>query len=230
MPQKPIFAPIIQPSLFDANPNVKSLADVPADILVTIRVRMFALGALVWDYVDTMLELARCMRHPDLKTQSRLIKAIRSEYEHHRQLNQHFLNREMNWALDFEQFVQPATEEMLRALPPKSDKLFSRLSDVEYWLVVAAQQARCMLQALSLYVGGCERALEQFGVNLGNKSLLPSQFRLLESLLPRFSLGVRFDDTPRSKAANQIALELAKIVVCDADGDLPTPENLQKIN
>lgn len=44
-----------------------TLTEVPEDIFITIRVRMYALGALVWDYVDTVLDIARSMRRHELK-------------------------------------------------------------------------------------------------------------------------------------------------------------------
>lgn len=216
---------ITTPHLITPPPKTRSLADIHQDILITMRVRLCALAALVWDYADTLLDLAKAAKLHSLKQPCRDIRTLRNEYFYRRQQNSEtpFFKHELNWALDFELFITPITEEYLNALKQELNQLFSGLNEQEYWLTVAANQALCMLEALQAYAKGCDKSLAKFGIDMTNKTMLPPSFQRLYPILHKFCRNIKLNPKPRQKAANEIAVELAKIVVHDNAGDLLQP-------
>lgn len=215
--------PELQPKL---PPKPRPITDVPEDILITIRVRMYALGALVWDYVDTVLDMARSMRPQELRKLCRAVKELRADYDYMRSLNvdRNHLEQEMQWALDFETYVAPLTREFINGLKREQSDTYGELDEDTNWLMTAEQQALCVLEALMHYAKGCDMALAKYGVDMRNKTILPKHFRKLAILLPEFGGDTLVNSEARKKAAADIAKELTKIVVSDKEGDLAQPE------
>lgn len=207
-------------------PKPRPITDVPEDILITIRVRMYALGALVWDYVDTVLDMARSMRRQELKKLCRSVKELRADYDYMRSKNadRDHLQQEMQWAMDFETYVTPLTREFIKGLKQEQSDTYGELDEDTNWLMMAVQQALCVLEALMHYTKGCDMALAKYGVDMRNKTILPKHFRKLAILLPEFGGDTLVNSEARKKAAAGIAKELTKIVVSDKDGDLAQPE------
>lgn len=205
----------------------KQKVELPEDIWVTIRVRMYALGALVWDYVDTVLIIARQMRLSETKKLSRAVKELRKDYDYFRSCNVEtvFRERELQWAMDFEDYVKPHITALTEGIKREMTELGYNLDTDTFLFVMAVQHAQCALDALQVYANGCNKALSRYGVDMVGKTILPLHFTKLAVLLPEFG-GNMFDrHSPiRRKAAGEIAKELAKIVVCDKNGDLDQPE------
>ena len=206
-------------------PKSRPITDVPEDILITIRVRMFALGALVWDYVDTVFDIAWAMRRRELKKLCRKVKELREDYNYMRRRNAdcNDLEQETQWALDFESHVQPLSREFIESLKQEQSEAYGELDQDTHWLMLAVQQALCVLEALKYYTKGCDMAIAKYGVDMDQKTLLPQHFQKLAILLPEFGGNTLVHSDARKKAAAGIAKELAKIVVSDKDGDLEQP-------
>lgn len=203
-----------------------TLTEVPEDIFITIRVRMYALGALVWDYVDTVLDIARSMRRHELKKPCRTVRGLRADYDYMRKTisDPQYLQRETQWAIDFEAYVMPITRGFISGFRQEHNQTCRALEGETYWLIIAVQQAICVLEALIHYTHGCDIAMTRYGVDIHRKSILPPHFRKLALILPQFC-GDRFiRSNARKKAAADIAMQLTKIVVSDKDGDLPQPD------
>lgn len=207
-------------------PGSRTIHDVPNDVLISLRVRMYALGALVWDYVDTVLDLARQMRRPELKKLCRAVRELHEDYDSVRRANADagFFAFERKWALDFEAFVEPLSARFIDGLKKEQSEAVGEMEAGTYWLMMAVQQALCVLEALHLYARGCDMAIERYGVDMRDKTILPRHFRSLEVLLPEFGGDTLVRSQARHKAASAIAVELAKIAVSDRDGDLDSPE------
>lgn len=207
------------------------IEDVPTDILTTIRVRMYALGALVWDYVDTVLILAKQMRREQTRRLIRKTDELRRDYESMRRASSDnaFMEREMEWAIDFEDYIKPHMDAMLEADRAEREAAFGKLEENTELLMTAVGQAMCMMKALRIYTKGCDLALKKYGVDMARRTLMPQQFAQLETLLLEFGGDtLNVCSTARSDAADTIALELTKIVVSDKDGDLELPEILTR--
>lgn len=204
----------------------KSITDIPEDILITMRVRMYALGALVWDYTDTVLDIARSMRIQKTKKTSRKIRALHADYDYtmSQNLSLNHSELEMQWAMDFETYVMPLFQAFIEDFKQEQGVAYDRLEEQTRWLMIAVQQALCVLDALKYYTLGCDLALAKYGVDMRNKTTLSRHFRTLGILLPEFGTDTLVNSEARKKAAGAIAKALAKIVVADKDGDLEQPE------
>lgn len=206
----------------------KPITAVPEDILITIRVRMYALGALVWDYVDSVLDMTRQLRRPETKRLSREVRQLKEEYDRFRARNaadRDYLEREMQWALDFEEFLRKPLREFCKGVKQEHEAAYGEIDPENAFLIMGVQQAVAMVDAITHYTRGCDRAIARYGVEMRGKTILPPMFRRLAILLPEFAGDMWVADSPsRRKAAEQIALELTKIVVSDKDGDLAQPE------
>lgn len=202
----------------------KDITDVPEDILITLRVRMYALGALVWDYVDTVMSISVQMRRSETKKLNRTVRMLRDEYDSFRRLNTDtdYLAQEQVWAQDFETIISGYMQQLLS---DTRAQLGEAVESETRMLLIGVQQAMCICEALQIYTKGCDNALSRYGVYMRNKTLLPRQFRLLSMLLPEYSGNMRVTDiTVRRNIAGNIAKELAKVAVCDMKGDLEQPD------
>lgn len=208
-------------------PRPKRITDEPEDILITIRVRMYALGALVWDYVDSVLTMATQLRRSEVRRLSREVKNLRKDYEYFRSRNadSDHLEREMAWALEFEEYLRKPLRELCKGIKQEHEQAFGEVEVENGYYIMGVQQAQTMVEALIHYTKGCDRAIAKYGVDMTKRSIMPPVFRKLAILLPEFAGDLWIADSPsRRKAAETIALELTKIVVCDKDGDLDKPE------
>lgn len=220
-PDYSVFRPKLQP-------HQKKITDVPEDILTTIRVRMYAIGALVWDYVDSVLDMAKMLRRPETRKLSRAVRQLRDDYDRHRAKNhadRDYLEREMQWALDFEEYLRKPLREFVKGVKQEQEATYGEVEPEHGYLIMGVQQAMAMVDAIIHYTKGCDRAIARYGVPMGGKTICPPMFRKLATLLPEFAGDMWIAESEsRKKAAEQIALELTKIVVCDKDGDLAQPK------
>ena len=204
------------------------MTDHIKDILITIRVRMYALGALVWDYVDSVLDMAKMLRRPETKRLSREVRRFRDKYDRYRARNAadcNYLEREMQWALDFEDYLKKPLRELCEGVKQEHETAYGEIDPEIGYYILGVQQAVAMVDAMILYTKGCDKAIARYGVEMKGKTILPPMFRELAVLLPGFAGDMWVANSPsRRKTAETIALELAGIVVCDKDGDLEQPK------
>ncbi len=109
--QKPLYSDICFAEL---NMSSKESTDPPIEILFTMMVRMYPLKALIWDYIDSVLDMARLMRRQETKRLSRTVKELRKDYDYSQSINA--INRAcskkaMQWGLDLEDFLQDPLQE-----------------------------------------------------------------------------------------------------------------------
>ena len=217
----------LPPLVQTAAKRYKQITDVPEDILITIRVRMYALGALVWDYVDSLIDMYVTMRKPETKKITRAVREVKADYDYFRRLKTDAQHRgqELEWALDFEAHTDSHMKQLIRGIKQEHADLFGTMVSDTSWFLMGVEQALCVLEALQIYVRGCDKALERYGVDMRNKTLLPKQFNQLAKLLPEYGGGLLAAKSPvRRTVAENLAKELTKIVVSDASGDLQQPE------
>ena len=67
-------APIYTP------PRRKTIDDIPTQITGTMAVKLYLLGALLWDYTDTILDIASSLRIASTRSHSRTVRALRLDY------------------------------------------------------------------------------------------------------------------------------------------------------
>ena len=165
------------------------------------------------------------MRRQKLKKLCRMVKELHADYDYMRMrmIDRDFLQQETKWAMDFETYVMPLIRELINGLKQELGDTYGGLEGDAHWMIMAVQQALCVLDALMLYSKGCDIAIAKYGVDMRNKTILPQQFRKLAVILPEFGGDICVNSEARKKAAAGIAKELAKIVVSDKDGDLQQP-------
>ena len=131
----------------------------------------------------------------------------------------------MEWALDFEQHTDRYMKQLIRGIKQEMADAHGTIEVETEWFMIAVNQALCVLEALQVYTRGADKALAKLGVNMAGKTLLPKQFGQLATVLPEYGGDLLIRKSPiRRAVAENIAKELAKIVVCDTTGDLKQPE------
>ncbi|MCM1296829.1 MAG: hypothetical protein NC311_14925 [Muribaculaceae bacterium] len=210
-----ILEPIFPEPAIRGFARTKDLSDIPVDTLLLIRVRMYALGALVWDYTDSVLLTASNMRIEDTIRLSRAVRELRTDYDTTRKerSDRNYLEREMNWALDFEELLQDRLDRFVTDIGNELEEAFGRISPEYRVFLIGVQQAAMMLEALMTFVEGCDKAISDFGVELMGRSIMPRQFRKLAILIPEFAGDMWLAKSPsRNRTAKEVAMELTRIV------------------
>lgn len=92
----------------------KTLDDVPQTELAHMAVKIYMIGAMVWDYTDTVLDIAAQMRIVEAKKLSRTIRELRKEYDYirSRDLDCNHIKREWEMAELFESVNKEAFQRL----------------------------------------------------------------------------------------------------------------------
>lgn len=221
------------PSRFAPKPKpTKTIRDLPDDWMITLTARMTALGSLLWDYTDTVLDITISQRRTATKPLCRAVRQLQRDYDQLRQrvhATSEIRKQEEEWGLDFEDFVKPHTDAFLQEVQAEDAEAFGNIAPDTRWLLLAVEQAVLISDALRHYTDGCDRALTRLGVDMEGKTVCPLPFRQLARLLPEFAGDLWRDKSPaRAKAAEALAKELLKIQVHDLSTDSDLAEMTQQ--
>lgn len=178
---KTLFAP---ENLF---PRRKKLDDVPQRELAHISVKIYLVGALVWDYADTVLNIAAQMRIGGAtKKLTRAIRELRKDYDYIRSKDLDKAHIEKEWELAelFESLNKEAFKKLCNGLITEIRRDTNLNKDYEV-LVEAVQIALTVLDALLLYAAQCDKFIRQYYP--APHSVLPDHFRRLAILLPEYA-------------------------------------------
>ncbi len=181
-------------------------------------VRLTVLGALVWDYTGTVLELAAQVRPPDTKAVSREIHGLRLGYDRSRS---RFFDDDLSrtlvaLSLQFEEVCRQVLADLNKELPGEPE--FSGLAPEMRYLVQGTQVAMTVLDALMMYAAECDRWMTSLDVK--GYTMLSDEFRRLAGLLPRYAAGCYNPASPaRRKAAGLLLDELRLTEVYDTDNN-----------
>lgn len=164
-----------------------TLDDVPQDELLHRSVCLYLIGALVWDYTDTVLKLVAQMRVDSLKRLSRSVRELRLDYDRVRSqdLDTAYIRREWELAEMFEDVNKDTFDSLCNGLLIEIRR-DTALDDDNVILVEAVQIAMTMLDALRLYADRCDRFIRRY-YPTASHSILPDHFRRLAILLPEYA-------------------------------------------
>lgn len=165
----------------------RTLDDVPQRELLTRSVRLYLVGALVWDYTDSVLALAAQMRNPATKALTRAVRALRLDYDRVRaqDLDRAYIAREWQLAEKFEDINSDAFSRLCNGLLTEIRRDTS-LDDANVLLVESVQMALTVLDAVRLFADECDAFIRRYCPEAPH-SILPDHFKRLAILLPEYA-------------------------------------------
>lgn len=180
-------------------PKRKTLDDVPQNELAHMTAKLYLVGALVWDYTDTVLDIAAQMRLGGAaKKLSRAIREIHKDYDRMRSfdLDSEDIRHEWSLAELFEDINRKHFSQLCTGLITEIRHSLNLNGDYEL-LVESVQIAMTVLDALNLYAEQCDKFISKY-YPCAPHSILPDHFRKLAILLPQYA-GDCYSQTPKAR-------------------------------
>lgn len=164
----------------------KTKEDLPHDILARMVAKSCILGALAWDYTDTVLNIAARMRIGKTKPLSRAVKKLHDEWRwfRHGVIDAGHLDKETELAMLFEDINTKAFSRLCQGLRLEIGR-DTQLSEDFTMLVCAVQMAMTVIDTLKLYDARCGQWMESQGVP--GLTVIPHHYGRLALLLPEFA-------------------------------------------
>lgn len=167
--------------------KISSLDDVPQRKLFHMAVKVYMLGSLVWDYTDTVLDLAVQMRISETKKVTRAIRALHDNYNRLRaqDFDSDHVKKEWELAELFESINKEAISRLCNGLITeiRHDATLNR----DYEMIVeAVQMAMTIIDTMQLYAAKCDAFIFKYYPR-AQHSIMPDHFRRLAILLPQYA-------------------------------------------
>lgn len=199
----------------------KTLREVPERELINMAVRLYVLGALAWDYVDSILNIAAQMGITQTKRLSRAVRELKREYDKERaeRMDDALVEQESEWALDFEDYIGKALKELTEGIRAETQDVDGKLQGDYLYLVMGVQQAMTVLEAMKIFARQCDTKIESYGVPPAH-SILMDHFPRLMVMIPQYAGDCYIaDSAARKKCAQRIVKALEQIEVRDKPND-----------
>lgn len=177
----------------------KKLNAIPEKDILRLSVKIFLVGALVWDYTDTVLQLAAQMRIGNgTQKVSRAIKELKQDYDWmcRSHIDAEHAQRICDLSLLFERINEMNLTKLNWGLN-KEIRRDTELHDDYVMLLDAVQTALTVLDALKLYAAQRDAEIRKYHPYAPH-SCLPDHFRKLGHLLPLFA-GDHYDPDSESR-------------------------------
>lgn len=170
-----------------SKPRRGSLDDVPQTELAYMTVKIYFVGALAWDYTDTVLDIAAQMKISETKKLSRTIRELHRNYDRLRaiDLDSEHIRQEWELAELFETINKDHISRLCNGLLTEI-RHNHKLSGEYESLVEAVMIALTMLDALRLYADQCDAFIQKYYPDAPH-SILPDHFTQLKCLLPEYA-------------------------------------------
>lgn len=171
-----------------SKPARKSLDDVPQKELAHMTVKLYLIGALAWDYTDTVLDIASQLRIGGaIKKLSRTVRELHRDYDRMRALDLDSEHVRQEWKLAelFESINKRHFTHLCNGLLTEIRRDNSLNKEYEA-LVEAVQIALTMLDAMKLYARQCDAFIRKYYPEAPH-SILPDHFMQLSVLLPEYA-------------------------------------------
>ena len=195
-----------------ADGRTHTFFDVPPKELVYRTLKLYLMGALVWDYTETVLDQVSQMRLESTKKTARAVRALRRDYDQIRaqDLDADYMALEWNMAEQFEQIVSANLTQLHYGILNETRRRF-KLDDRTELLVESVQTAMTMLEALKLYADQCDEFIRQYYPEAPH-SILNDHYSILMKKLPDFVGEYYIADSPtRTLTARIFVNELNQI-------------------
>lgn len=179
----------------------------------------FVIAEVVWDYADTLCDLAVIMRESKLKRLCRAVKELRRDYDRSRApfLDAATQAKEEEHMIGFQEELNDFFYKMRLAVTAEIHTKHGHLESEGEMLVVACHMGVICFRALRKYTAWADALIER-KCGRARHSIMPDQIRRLGFLLPEFAGDCEIDlNTPqmdlwRDALVNHIhSIELTEI-------------------
>lgn len=194
--------------------------DIPRQELYRRAVKLQMVGALVWDYTDTILDQAIQMRISATKKLSREVRQLKIDY--FRVLNTDLDSEHVARLTELSELFEDINREHFRKLHfgLQSELGKSELSPEYLMLVESVQMAMAVIDAIYIFAADCDNFIAQYYPSAPS-TILPLQIRKLKLLLPSFAGDSYVADSPTRKlTAKILANEINRIDLYDEYGKI----------
>lgn len=204
--------------LLSPKPKYKSLDDLSINDRARMVVKLCLLGALAWDYTDTVLNLAAQMKIQETKALSRAVRQLKREYDQYRSgiIRDKDIRHEKRLSELFEDINSTAFSRLCQGLNTEIGHSLN-LTPEYASLVCAVQMAMTVIDAMKLYAADCVRWMRDQGIQ--NPGIMPPFFPRLAQLLPAYA-GDCYDPKSESRriTAHILFKEVNAIELYDENG------------
>lgn len=200
-------------------PSQKTTKDIPQRPLARMAAKLYLLGALAWDYADTVCNIAASLRIDATKPVSRAVRELKREYDRFRSrsLCDADIKKESELALLFEELCESHFAKLNYGV--SSDKLTTGLDKDYELLIKSVQMAMTVIDTMKLYAADCDKWIREQGVNA--HSILADHYLRLATLLPQFAGDCYNANMEARKLTAKILLnEIKNIEIHDEHGKI----------
>ena len=181
--------------------RLKTLRDVPLELITEWSYKLFALMNLAWDYIDTICDLCATHKLQSTKKIIRQIHEIKCEYDRFRQRNVSNLDEmekfEIGHGLRLEEYCETDFAKLFYCLDSETKR--QNLNPVYSSLAVAIQQALTLMDAVKLYARWCDERIASFDVWTCDCCMVQTEFLQLYPLVPQLARNIFTPDPGQRK-------------------------------
>lgn len=162
----------------------------------------FVIAEVVWDYADSLVNLAVYLRDRRTKPLCRAVRELRREYERERA---HFIDSkhrevEEGHMIGFQEDMGQHTAKLGYCIDNAISKRYGRLDEASHQLVECAYMAVIWHKALFKYCSWADALIER-KCGRASHSIMPDEVQRLGILLPQFAGDIEIPtDTPEMNA------------------------------
>lgn len=174
----------------------KTAEDLPVNERARMVVKVCMLCELIWNYTDTVRDIASQMKIQQTKAVSRAVRELHREYEQFLSpiLHANSIAHARGLSELFESINTKTFNRLCEGLRVEMGRTLSLEKKSEY-LILAVQMVMTVIDAIRLFDADCCAWMESQGVE--NHTVVPSHIRRLAILIPQYA-GDCYD--PHSKA------------------------------
>lgn len=206
---------------YDLPSPERSLSNIPGKFFRRMSIKIFIIGALVWDYTETVLDIAAQMRiDHGIRKVSRAIRETRRDYDQmcRRHIDLEHMERICDLSLLFERINKERLTKLNYGLINEIHKHDCELDRDYIMLLDAVLTALTVLDALQLFAAECDEKIAKVYPHAPH-SCLPDHFQRLAVLLPQYAGDHYFvDSESRRITAKALLNEINTIELYDDNG------------
>lgn len=199
----------------------RTLHDIDDDVLLfRVAYVPYVIGALAWDWVDSILDQAAQMKIEETKALSRGIREVKRKYAQFREhrIFDTMVKQEQMHSEQFQEGYADYFDELYKGFKEQVAYRYPRLDKQWVYFHATTYTAMVILRALFRYAAWCDRTIESI-LGAAQNSILPQHFGALYQLIEMY-LG---DDNEavRKEDLNVVVDELYnKIMSIEFTGEL----------
>lgn len=206
---------------YDLPSPQRSLYNIPKKFMHRTSIKIFIIGALVWDYTDTVLELAAQMRIDRCTRKlSHAIREIRRDYDYmcRKHIDLEHVEQICDLSLLFERINKDNLAKLNYGLLNEIRGRDVALDEDYIMLLDAVLTALTVLDALRMFAAECDIKIAKC-YPYAPHSCLPDHFRRLAVLLPQYAGDHYIPDSEARRITARVLLnEINSIELYDNHG------------